>query len=159
MASNSVARVANGLQTHGVETDIQEMPGSTRTAQDAADAVGASVHQIVKSLVFVNPESEPILVLTGGDTRVDEHALERAYGAPLHFATPEIVRATTGFAIGGVAPVGLLTPMPILMDDALLLQERVWAAAGSPRSVFSIGPKELARITEASIVQLRARKS
>ena len=159
MASKSVTRVAQALNELGVDTVLQEMPDSTRTAQDAADAVGASVHQIVKSLVFATAENDPVLVLAGGDARVDEHALAEAYGAPLRFAAPDTVRTTTGFAIGGVAPVGLLTSMPVLMDEALLIQERVWAAAGSPRSVFAISPAELRDITKATVVRIRVQEA
>lgn len=131
------------------------MPSSTRTARDAADAVGCEVACIVKSLAFRGPDDAVVLVLAAGDARVNEDVLTHRLGGVVRLAEPDVVREATGFAIGGVAPVGLATPVPILMDQVLLRHDRVWAAAGTPRSVFPIDPRVLQRVTGADVIDVR----
>ena len=128
------------------------MPGSTRTAVDAAHAVGCDVGQIVKSLVFASGDHRAWLVLASGTNRVDTDRLGCVVGAPLEMADPDTVRDVTGFAIGGVAPVGLASDIPVLMDEDLLDHDIVWAAAGTPRTVFPIAPRALRDATRATIV-------
>lgn len=131
------------------------MPASTKTAKDAAHAVGCDVSHIVKSLAFRSPDGDVVLILAAGDARVNETVLATRFGGPVRLAEPAVVRDVTGFAIGGVAPVGLATKVPVFMDEALLRHERVWAAAGTPRSVFPIAPAVLRRITAAEVLDVR----
>ncbi|HEX2173394.1 MAG TPA: YbaK/EbsC family protein [Dehalococcoidia bacterium] len=130
---------------------MTELSESTRTAIEAARAVGGDVGQIVKSLVFVAGD-EPILLLVSGAHQVDPDVVGRALGRPIRPARAAEVREATGFAIGGVAPIGLSRPLTTYADPALLAFDRVWAAAGSPRSVFPIAPAELVRATGAHLL-------
>lgn len=150
-ASKSTRRVIAALHAHGVDSEVRDMPGSTRTAQDAAAAVGCDVAQIVKSLVFAAEDGRTWLVLVSGPDRVDPELLQARTGAPVSMADPATVREATGFAIGGVAPVGLAHELPVLMDEGLLRHDVVWAAAGTPKSVFAVAPDVLARIAGADV--------
>ncbi len=127
---------------------VRDYPAGTRTAQDAAAAIGCEVAQIVKSLVFL-AEAEPVLILVSGANRVDPDLVGKTLGRPLRQARADEVRRATGFAIGGVAPVGLTQDLPVYFDASLLSFDRVWAAAGTPRAVFPIEPGELLRVTGA----------
>ena len=144
----AVERVQAALRRAGLEIEVTELAESTRTAQEAAQAVGAEVAQIVKSLVFL-AEAEPVLILVSGANRVDPELVGKTLGRPLRQARADEVRRATGFAIGGVAPVGLTRDLPVYFDASLLSFDRVWAAAGTPRSVFPIEPGELLRVTGA----------
>jgi prolyl-tRNA editing enzyme YbaK/EbsC (Cys-tRNA(Pro) deacylase) len=126
------------------------MPDSTRTAQDAAAACGCMVGQIVKSLIFQRQDTQDlVLLLIAGDRQADLAQAAVRVGAPLVKADPKDVRARTGFAIGGVAPLGHLTPVETFMDPALLDHPVVWAAAGAPNAVFSVCPKRLHQVIGA----------
>lgn len=151
MTSDSTKRVQSALESHGVTTRVEEMPGSTRTAQDAADAVGCEVGQIVKSLVFATEDGDLVLALTSGSNRVDAARLADLVGKPVGMADPNVVREATGFAIGGVPPVGLTVSVPVYVDEDLLQYETIWAAAGTPRSVFAIEPEALVQITAGQV--------
>jgi prolyl-tRNA editing enzyme YbaK/EbsC (Cys-tRNA(Pro) deacylase) len=153
--SESTRRVIDALHAHGVEAEVREMPGSTRTARDAAAAVGCEVGQIVKSLVFASDDGRTLLVLASGPNRVDADGLARHLGASVGMADPATVREATGFAIGGVAPVGLARELPVLMDEDLLRYDTVWAAAGTPRSVFPVAPDALRDVTGATVLAVR----
>lgn len=159
MTSDSVQRVVDAATSQGLRIDVREFPDGTRTAVDAARAVGAEVGQIVKSLVFsVNGES--VLALVSGPNRLDERALARAAGhddADVGRLDAKAVRTATGFSIGGVPPFGHPTPLPTFIDRDLLDYDSVWAAAGTPRHVFSTTPAELIRITGAAVADLRER--
>ena len=144
----AVERVRAALHRAGLEIEVTELAESTRTAHEAAQAVGAEVAQIVKSLVFL-AEAEPVLILVSGANRVDPELVGKTLGRPLRQARADEVRRATGFAIGGVAPVGLTRDLPVYFDASLLSFDRVWAAAGTPRSVFPIKPGELLRVTGA----------
>jgi prolyl-tRNA editing enzyme YbaK/EbsC (Cys-tRNA(Pro) deacylase) len=133
---NSVDRVSAALARAGVDAEIRKFPEGTRTAPEAAAAVGCEVGQICKSLVFRVGE-EPLLVIASGANRVDE----ARFGASK--ADAAFVRATTGFAIGGVPPVGHAQPIETVIDEDLLRYDVVWAAAGTPRAVFAIAPDAL----------------
>jgi prolyl-tRNA editing enzyme YbaK/EbsC (Cys-tRNA(Pro) deacylase) len=149
----SSSRVAEELRRLGATAEVREMPESTRTATDAAAAVGCAVAQIVKSLVFRSVVSdEPVLVLVSGADRVDEALLAEVVGEAVEQATGKFVRERTGYAIGGVPPVGHAQPVVTYLDEHLLDHPLVWAAAGTPRAVFSIAPAELVRITSARVV-------
>ena len=144
----AVERVQEALRRAGLDVEIVELNESTRTAQEAAHAVRAEVAQIVKSLVFM-AEADPVLILVSGANRVDADLVAKTLGRPIRQARAEEVRQATGFAIGGVAPVGLTRELPVYFDSTLLTFARVWAAAGTPRSVFPIAPGELLRVTGA----------
>ena len=147
----SVQRVLDAAAEHGLTLELVEYPDGTRTAVDAAAAVGCDVGQIVKSLIFA-VDGELLLALTSGANQVDTDALTRAAnGSQCGRANADQVRETTGFAIGGVAPFGHVTPVPAFFDPALLTYENVWAAAGTPRHVFPIAPRTLLEITGAEL--------
>ena len=155
--SRSSARVAEELRRLGADCEVKEMPDSTRTAADAAAALGCSVAQIVKSLVFRSVAAdEAVLVLLSGADRVDEGRLAEVVGEEVEQATGKFVRARTGFAIGGVPPVAHSEPIATYLDEHLLDHALVWAAAGTPRAVFSIGPADLVRVTSARVVAVAA---
>lgn len=148
-------RVARALQANGVEVQVLEFPQGTRTARDAAAAVGTTVARIVKSLVYLS-DGRPMLVLISGANRVDPLKLGRAAGATtVTRATPDEVRRSTGFAIGGVPPVGHDTRLPVYIDQDLMQYDTVYAAAGTPNTVFAIDPRVLRQITEGQIGNLR----
>jgi prolyl-tRNA editing enzyme YbaK/EbsC (Cys-tRNA(Pro) deacylase) len=151
----STDRVGKAAAEAGLAIEIREMPQSTRTAAEAAEACGTSVAQIVKSLVFQKAESgEPVLILVSGKNRVDEKAMKAVIGEALKRIDADRVRELTGFAIGGVAPLGALSPIATYMDADLLSFETVWAAAGAPHAVFEVEPKALAAATGARIVSV-----
>jgi prolyl-tRNA editing enzyme YbaK/EbsC (Cys-tRNA(Pro) deacylase) len=149
----AVARVVEALRAAGVEAAVTEFAESTRTAEEAAAAVGATVGQIVKSLVFLAGD-RAVLALVSGANWADTEKLARAAGAPIHRADADAVRAATSFSIGGVPPIGHATALPTFLDADLRRYELVWAAAGTPNAVFPITPAELERITGAQVVDL-----
>ncbi len=149
----STDRVRAAAETAGLALDIRLMPQTTRTAADAAAACGTSVGQIVKSLVFRKAMSgEPVLILVSGANRVDQSAMQAIIGEPLERVDADAVRALTGFAIGGVAPLGSLTSLATFMDADLMRFATVWAAAGAPNAVFEVEPRALAAAAGARIV-------
>jgi prolyl-tRNA editing enzyme YbaK/EbsC (Cys-tRNA(Pro) deacylase) len=150
---SSTGRVEDAARAAGLEIKVHRMPESTRTAVEAAAACGTSPAQIVKSLVFRLANSgETALFLVSGKNRVDEDKVAGIIGDRLARADADHVRAITGFAIGGVAPLGSLTPLKTFMDRDLLAFARVWAAAGAPNAVFSVNPQALAQATGAKII-------
>lgn len=149
--SKSLARVTAALHAAGLHIAPLEMPGETRTAQQAANAAGVHLDQIVKSILFAGADSGRLyLFLTAGGNQVAPDRATALAGEPLGRADIAAVRTVTGFAIGGVAPVGHLNPVPIWFDPRLLDFSQVWAAAGTPRHIFSIAPTDLLRITGAT---------
>jgi len=153
--AGSEARVAEELNRLGIASEVRVMPASTRSAAEAAAALGCEVSQIVKSLIFRSITSdEPILVLASGANRVDEGRLAEIVGDQVERAMAEFVRARTGYAIGGVSPIGHVQRIDAYLDEHLLAYPGVWAAAGSPRAVFSITPADLVRVTSAKVVAL-----
>ena len=151
--SRGSTRVAEELRRLGVTSDVKEMPESTRSAAEAAAALGCDVAQIVKSLIFRSVVAdEAVLVLASGADRVDESRLAEVVGEQVEQATGKFVRARTGFAIGGVPPVGHTQPLVTYLDEHLLDHALVWAAVGTPSAVFSIKPADLIRITSAKVV-------
>ena len=152
----STDRFRAAAEKAGLTVEIREMPRSTRTAEEAAAACGVSVAQIVKSLLFRKAASgEPVLLLVSGANRVDQDAIRGVLGEPLERLDASAVREITGFAIGGVAPLGSLTPVGAYMDADLLAYETVWAAAGAPHTVFEAAPQALADAAGARIIDLR----
>ncbi len=152
----STDRVKAATEAAGLTVEIRAMPQSTRTAEEAAAACGASVAQIVKSLVFRKAaSSEPVLLLVSGANRVDEEAVHVEIGDRLQRLDAAAVREITGFAIGGVAPLGSQTPLDTFIDADLMTFDLVWAAAGAPHSVFGVEPRALAEATGAKIIRIR----
>jgi prolyl-tRNA editing enzyme YbaK/EbsC (Cys-tRNA(Pro) deacylase) len=158
---SSTARVKQALAELGVETEIKAFSASTRTSADAAAAIGCTVAQIAKSLVFrAKPSGRAILVMASGANRVDEAKLAAKLGETIGKADADFVRAETGFAIGGVAPVGHDVEkrgirLKTLIDRDLLQYDVIWAAAGSPNSVFRLTPGDLVRITQGEVADLK----
>lgn len=150
-----VARFVAAARELGIEVVPVTFPADTRTAADAARAVGCDIGQIVKSLVFL-AEDEPVLLLVSGANRVDLALAAKTLGvARLDKADAEAARAATGYSIGATPPVGLATDMRILIDEDLLAHETVWAAAGRPDSVFAVDPRELATATSGAVARLK----
>jgi prolyl-tRNA editing enzyme YbaK/EbsC (Cys-tRNA(Pro) deacylase) len=145
--------VRNALRAAGLECEIVETPDSARTAVEAAAAMGARVGQIVKSLVFLC-DDRPVLALVAGDNRLDEARLAALAGGRIARADAARVREYTGFAIGGVAPLGSLEPLPVFCDVDLLAHEFVWAAAGAPHAVFRVEPRALVEAVGAHVAEL-----
>jgi prolyl-tRNA editing enzyme YbaK/EbsC (Cys-tRNA(Pro) deacylase) len=151
----SVARVRAALLAAGHPDTIIVFPAGTRTAADAAAAVGCTVAQIAKSIVF-RADGRAAVIITSGANRVDATKASAMLGVKLTRADADWVRATTGFAIGGVAPVGHINPPLLLIDEDLMALDPIWAAAGSPSHVFRTTPVELRRITAAPVAAVAA---
>jgi prolyl-tRNA editing enzyme YbaK/EbsC (Cys-tRNA(Pro) deacylase) len=145
--SKSLARVIAALGDAG-QPPI-EMHAETRSAAQAAHAAGCAIDQIVKSIIFAGDSGQMYLFVTAGGHQVDAALGSELAGEPLGRADPDAVRQKTGFAIGGVAPIGHLTPLPIWMDPRLMAFDTIWAAAGTPRHIFQIAPDALQRLTGA----------
>ena len=135
---------------------MRQFPQGTRTASDAARAIGCEVAQIVKSLVFV-AGGRPVVALVSGSNRLDEKRLAAVAGEPVAKADAEMARTATGYAIGGVPPFGHATEVPVFMDRDLLGHSVVWAAAGRPDSVFEIAPERLRELSGAVVADLKDR--
>lgn len=149
--SASAQKVQAALTALGVEAQVVELTAGTRTAQNAADAVGCTVGQIVKSLVFRTCDTgRPVLVLASGVNRVNEQRLGDALGEPIEKADADFVRTQTGFVIGGVPPVGHIAPLRTLIDEDLLQYDVLWAAAGTPNAVFQLRATDLVRLADAN---------
>jgi prolyl-tRNA editing enzyme YbaK/EbsC (Cys-tRNA(Pro) deacylase) len=139
----------------GVDIVVSRFPEGTKTAEDAARAIGCEVDQIVKSLVFVGEDDgAPVLALTAGPNRVDVAKLAAHVGAAVRRAGADEVRAATGFAIGGTPPFGHPAPLRTLVDPHLTRFPVVWAAAGTPDTVFPLAPDELVRVTSGEVVDV-----
>jgi len=154
--SASARKVQQALQALGLDLQVVELPGSTRTAVEAAQAVGCQVGQIVKSLVFKAKRSQrPILVVASGQNRVDERRVEALIDEPLGKADADFVRQHTGFVIGGVPPVGHAQPMETFIDEDLLQYAEIWAAAGTPHAVFRLAPGDLVKMTGGCVAAIK----
>ena len=154
--SSSAQKVQDMLKAFGLTCQVVEMPQTTRTAADAARAVGCEVGQIVKSLIFRGKQSgRPVLVATSGANRVDENKLAEQIGETPAKADADFVRKTTGYAIGGVPPTGHVQTVTVIIDEDLMQYEEIWAAAGTPRAVFKLTPDDLLKITDGKIVRVK----
>ena len=150
----NLARVAEAAQRAGLTISVRRFPEGTRTADDAARAIGCSVAQIVKSLVFM-ADDQPVMALLSGADRLDPDRLATATGAAtVRRATGDEARAATGYAIGGVPPFGHDGELTVLVDRGLLAHDEVWAAAGLPDAVFPISPDDLVRVSGGRIEEL-----
>ena len=154
--SASAKRVQDALNSFGVDCRVKELGESTRTAVDAANAVGCEVGQIVKSLVFRGKVSgKAVFVVASGSNMVNEKALAVLVGEKIERATPEFVREQTGYAIGGVSPVGHPAPLTTFIDEDLLGYQELWAAAGTPNAVFALTPEQLCHITSGQVAHVK----
>jgi prolyl-tRNA editing enzyme YbaK/EbsC (Cys-tRNA(Pro) deacylase) len=151
VSSAGIDRFLAAVAPLGLTPEVREFPESTHTAAEAAAAIGCSVEAIVKSLVF-EADGAPLLVLTSGPNRVDTVALGARLGVEIGKADAAAVKQATGYSIGGVPPLGHLTPLRTVMDETLLALPVVWAAAGSVTAVFAIEPTELARLSGAEVL-------
>jgi prolyl-tRNA editing enzyme YbaK/EbsC (Cys-tRNA(Pro) deacylase) len=153
--SNSAQKVQLTLQQMGFPCQVVEMPDSTRTAIEAAEAIGCTVSQIVKSLIFRGKTTgEAVLILASGTNRVDEKLVAGLIGQPIERADADFVREQTGYAIGGIPPVGHTHPLMSIIDQDLLQYEDVWAAAGTPYAVFSLKSKDLQSMTNGRLAAI-----
>lgn len=153
--SKSVRRVQEAARELGLDIAVLRMPDSTRTAEEAAGACGCDVAQIVKSLIFEGSDSRALkLLLVSGANRVDLEKAAGQIGEPLVRADAKRVRETTGFAIGGVSPIGHLAPVDTFIDTDLLRHTEIWAAAGAPNAVFAIDPRRLVDATAARTISV-----
>jgi prolyl-tRNA editing enzyme YbaK/EbsC (Cys-tRNA(Pro) deacylase) len=152
----NAARVATAATALGLTIDLREFPEGTRTAEDAARAIGVEVGQIVKSLVFTL-DGRVVMALVSGRNRLAEDRLAATLGGTeVGRADAAGVREATGYAIGGVPPFGHPTVLPTAIDEDLLDYDEVWAAAGTPRDVFAISPAALVRLTGGTVASLRS---
>ncbi|HEX4964664.1 MAG TPA: YbaK/EbsC family protein [Thermoanaerobaculia bacterium] len=146
-------RVQAELKARGATGEVVELAASTRTSQEAAEAIGTTVSQIAKSLVFL-AGGVPVLVIASGSHRVSLPKLSAHLGAPAERPDADTVKRLTGFPIGGVAPIGHATPPRVVIDRDLLQYSEIWAAAGTPNAVFRTTPEELVRITGGEVVEV-----
>lgn len=148
-----MARFEDWLTEQDLDIQVRTFPAGTRTAEDAARAIGCDVAQIVKSLIFT-VDGRPVVALVSGANRVSPARLAALAGGPVTKADADLAREATGYAIGGVPPFGHTTMLPVFMDPDLARHEVVWAAAGRPDAVFSITPAQLAELSGARVEEL-----
>lgn len=154
--SASGQRVQDALSALGLPCQVVELPQSTRTSAEAARAVGCSVEQIAKSLVFRGAHTgRAILVIASGSNRVNERKMAELVSEPIEKADAAFVRQRTGFAIGGVPPIGHLERLETFVDEDLLKYEEIWAAAGNPNAVFRLTPWDLVKMTGGRTVSVK----
>jgi len=153
---DSAQRVQDFITAKGFSFEVKELPGSTRTAQEAADSIGCRVAQIAKSLVFKEKTThEPILVIASGINRVDVAKIKTATGLKLGKADGNYVKEKVGFAIGGIPPAGHKDALKTILDPDLKQYNVIWAAAGTPFAVFQLKPDELESLTQGRWLDLR----
>lgn len=154
--SSSAQKVQDALTREGFGHQVIELADTTRTAQDAATAVGCQVGQIVKSLVFKGKQTRtPVLVVASGANRVNEKNLGEVLSEPVKMAHPDFVKEKTGFVIGGVPPVGHSNPLKTFIDEDLLQYQDIWAAAGNPNAMFRLTPDELQKMTRGQVISVK----
>ena len=153
--SPSAQKVQQALNAIGMQLDVVELPDSTRTSVEAAQAIGCQVGQIAKSIIFRALASQrPIMVIASGPNRVNEKVIETLIGEAIGKADADFVRQRTGFVIGGVPPVGHTEQIETFIDTDLMQYPEIWAAAGTPHAVFRLTPADLMRMTGGKLVQL-----
>jgi len=154
--SLSAQKIQDLLKSLGYDYTVIEHAESTRTALEAAERAGCELGQIVKSLIFKGKQSgKPILVLTSGSNRVDEKRIREYAGEKIGKADADFVRAVTGFAIGGVPPVGHVQKMETYLDEDFFQYETIWAAAGTPNAIFELKTSDLQKMTEGKIAGVK----
>jgi Cys-tRNA(Pro) deacylase len=151
----AVLRVEAALAAAGIESEVLHTPESARTAEEAAATIGTTVSQIVKSLVFTC-DGAPVLALVSGTNRLDTKALGALAGGRIERADADVVRSATGYAIGGIPPLGHATPLPTWIDRDLLAYDVIWAAAGTPNAVFPVAPEALVRASGGVVADIKS---
>jgi Cys-tRNA(Pro) deacylase len=152
---SAVLRDEAALAAAGIESEVLHTPESARTAEDAAATIGTTVGQIVKSLVFTC-DGSPVLALVSGTNRLDTKALGALAGGRIERADADLVRSATGYAIGGIPPLGHATTLPTWIDRDLLAFDVVWAAAGTPHAVFPVAPEALVRASGGVVADIKS---
>jgi prolyl-tRNA editing enzyme YbaK/EbsC (Cys-tRNA(Pro) deacylase) len=153
--SSSAQKVQQALNAIGMQLDVVELPDSTRTSVEAAQAIGCQVGQIAKSIIFQALASQrPIMVIASGPNRVNEKVIETLIGEAIGKADADFVRQRTGFVIGGVPPVGHIEQIETFIDTDLIQYPEIWAAAGTPHAVFRLTPADLLRMTSGRLVSV-----
>ncbi|MEY8001977.1 YbaK/EbsC family protein [Clostridium sp. Mt-5] len=154
--SKSAEKIQNVLDKFKFKLNVLELSGSTRTSQEAADTIGCSVGQIAKSLIFKGKASnKPILIVASGINRVNEKAIKKYIGEKVQRPDADFVLEQTGFAIGGIPPIGHKNSLTTLIDEDLMKYEEIWAAAGTPHAVFKLTPQILKDITRGDIICIK----
>lgn len=152
MGESAVDRVKEAIQLQGFEFQIIELPDTTRSAKEAAEAIGCKVEEIAKSIIFKGQKSgKPYLIIASGINRIDEEKISKLANEPILKPDADFVREQTGFTIGGVAPVGHIQPITTWIDKDLLQYTTIWAAAGTPFSVFKLNPEKLKELTAGTV--------
>ena len=155
-ANPSVQKVRDALKVLGFTNEVMELQSTTRTSVEAAQAVGCRVEQIAKSIVFQGKQThKPILVIASGPNRVNEKRIAESISEPLGKADADYVRKRTGFAIGGVPPIGHLEKLEVFIDEDLLQYNEIWAAAGTPNAVFKLTPSDLIKMTGGRVASIK----
>jgi prolyl-tRNA editing enzyme YbaK/EbsC (Cys-tRNA(Pro) deacylase) len=153
--SQSAVKVQQILTAFGLKLEVIELPDSTRTAQEAAQAIGCQIGQIAKSIIFqALTNHQPIMVIASGSNRVSEKVIEGLIGEAVGKANADFVHQRTGFAIGGVPPVGHTEHLDTFIDQDLWQYQEIWAAAGTPHAVFRLTPDDLIRITAGMVIKV-----
>jgi len=156
MLSKNARVLQDFLKRKGIETKVVEFPESTRTAEEAAKAIGCEVAQIIKSIIFRTKKTKkPILVLASGVNRVNVEKIAAALGEEISKADADFTREATGFAIGGIPPVGHLNKIETFIDDDLLKFQELWAAAGTPHAVFNLDSSHLVSLTSGKVISIK----
>lgn len=154
--SSSAQRVQDFLNQNGYSHTVVEHNQSTRSSAEAAAAIGCTVEQIAKSLLFMSRRSKkPVMVIASGVNRVNTRRLGETLGEPIDRADPDFVHEVTGYAIGGVPPVGHSQAVQIFIDEDLQQYEKIWAAAGAPTAVFELTPAELVKMTGGTVTKVK----
>jgi prolyl-tRNA editing enzyme YbaK/EbsC (Cys-tRNA(Pro) deacylase) len=154
--SSSAQKVQEAMKKLGFDYGVVELPSTTRSAADAANAIGCKVEQIAKSIVFrAKSTDRPVLVIASGVNRVNEKRVGELLSEPIGKADADFVRKATGFAIGGVPPFGHLQKMEIFIDEDLLNYDKIWAAAGTPNAVFGLFPADLVKMTGGRVTSIK----
>ena len=152
----SAQRVQDALKEFNLDLQVVEFPESTRTSQEAADAIGCELGQIAKTLIFKGKQSnKPLCVIASGKNRVDEKKIAQIVGDSIARPDAEFVEQHTGYAIGGVSPVGFTFEHQTLIDQDLMAYQTIWAAAGTHNAVFQLTPQDLVRITNGRVVDIK----
>jgi prolyl-tRNA editing enzyme YbaK/EbsC (Cys-tRNA(Pro) deacylase) len=154
--SKSAKRIQGALNALGAKLEVVELPASTRTSAEAAAAIGCSIKQIAKSIIFRSITTDkPVMVIASGPNRVDEEKIRGIIGEGIEKADAEFVRKATGFAIGGIPPIGHAEPITTIIDEDLLKLDEIWAAAGTPNAVFKLNPAILVQMTGGSVKAIK----
>lgn len=153
---HSSQRVQNILQNYNLSTKVVEFANTTRTSREAANVIGCEIAQIAKTLIFKSAKSnQPICIIASGKNRIDEKKVEQYIGESIEKPDADFVLKHTGFVIGGVPPIGYKFNIQTLIDEDLAEYEIIWAAAGTPYSVFEISPKDLIVLSQAKMVDIK----